>query len=182
MYTKDMMIAIEQALTSDETLLRLLHYKPESFDDDPLSTEKPDIIGSDAQWEIIGDHIVNTPLVDDLTDKEIGRVIFHTGEIYPSTENPESADVRIVFDVMCHHSFQKTDYRLQMLLDHIVGKLKGYRLFRVDKETAQKIGVGEIEFVGSEPLGVIPYYVGHRLTYTSVMENGKGVRRRGSRY
>lgn len=182
MYTLDAMIAVQQALSSDETLLRLLHYKPESFYDDPLSQDKPNIIDSDEQWDIIDDHIKNTPLVEDLTEKQIGRVIFYMGELYPGENNTESIDTRVVIDVFCHHSFQTTDFRLQKLIDYIIPKFTNYRLFRTDKETAQKIGVGELTLLGSEPIDVIPYYVGHRLTYTISMENGRGVRRRGSRY
>ena len=183
MYTLDAMIAVHQALSSDETLLRLLHYKPESFYDDPLSQDKPNIIDSDEQWDIIDDHIKNTPLVEDLTEKQIGRVIFYMGELYPGESNTESIDTRVVIDVFCHHSFQTTDYRLQKLIDHLIPKLTRYRLFRTDKETAEKIGVGEITFLGSEPLEVIPYYVGHRLTYTLSMENSRSkVSRRGRRY
>lgn len=181
MGTEDMLIAVEQKLTSDDKLLRMLHYVPSSFDDDPLATDKPDIVGANNQWDIAGDHIINIPYVDDLTEKEIGRVIFYAGERYPNKENPKFHDTRIIFDVVCHHKMERIDKRLEKLMDYLFESFSEYKLSRVDKETAQIIGVGMIEFLGSEPLGSVPGYVGHRLTFTIPIETGL-VRRRGSRY
>ena len=89
MRTMDAMIAIEQKLISDETLLRLLHYAPADFYDDPLSPDKPNLIDvdSDDYWKLIKKHIKKTPYVDDLTEEKIGRVIFYIGDTIPTDEN-----------------------------------------------------------------------------------------------
>lgn len=181
MGTEDALIAIEQKLTSDDKLLRMLHYVPSSFDDDPLSIAKPDIVGSNEQWDIVDEHIINVPYVDDLTDKQIGRIIFYIGDRYPNSGNQKFHDTRIIFDVLCHHKMEKVDKRLEKLMDYLFESFSEYKLSRVDKETAQIIGVGKITFLGGEPLGSVPGYVGHRLTFTIPIETGL-VRRNGSRY
>ncbi|TCI26772.1 hypothetical protein EVJ32_05185 [Exiguobacterium sp. SH5S4] len=183
MNTMNAMIAIEQKLISDETLLRLLHYAPETFYDDPLSTDKPNLVDvdSDDYWSLVKKHIKKTPYVDDLTDERIGRVIFYIGDTFPTDENADFHDVRLMFDVFCHHSFEEGDYRLEKLMDHLHTSLKGYKLYRTDKDTAEKIGIGQISYLGSEPLGTVPGYIGHRMTYTVPIINGR-VGRRGSRY
>ncbi len=49
METRDLAIAIGQALTGDEELIRILHYVPEYDGDDPLSEEKPSLLDNDDQ-------------------------------------------------------------------------------------------------------------------------------------
>jgi hypothetical protein len=66
-------------------------------------------------------------------------------------------------------------------MDHLHESFKGYKLYRTDKDTAEKIGIGQITYLGSEPLGTVPEYIGHRMTYTVPIQNGR-IGRRGSRY
>ncbi|WP_215085387.1 hypothetical protein [Exiguobacterium sp. s78] len=172
METRDLAIAIGQALTGDEELIRILHYVPEYDGDDPLSEEKPSLLDNDdqdAKWELINNHIKSTPKTDDLTEMPIGRVLFFMGRRAGMESNPQFDTQDVVFDVVMHEKYA-ANYQLEMAVDHLIKTFNGRQLGRFDRASDQKTGIGRFSFSGGEPIGSIREgYVGYRLVFISVL-------------
>ncbi|MFW6002690.1 MAG: hypothetical protein ACOCQD_05055 [archaeon] len=112
---------IYKVFISDETLLRLLYYKPENANDDPLNTTKDNILDMDdkKKWSIILDRIKSTEKVDDLDDKEQKcRLCVHPGVRRRSFNNQTSSQ-HVIIDVNVHVDIDNIDFRLAWICDRI---------------------------------------------------------------
>ena len=151
---------IYRVLTTDETLLRLLHYKPEDANDDPLDVSKPNILDmSDAdKWGIINDKIVTTYKVTDLVDKDPKcRILFYPGR-RSGTGNYMMASQDIVIDVFVHMSFDIVDLRLSWICDRLSDLL-----FKKDVTGANKMSFREGRNVRTNKDA--DSYVGYEMVY-----------------
>lgn len=158
MKMRKMIQDIYQVLTGDETLLRLLYYKPVDALDDPLDPAKPnilDIADEVEKWNIINDCIATTPRVSDLDTSEKCRLLFYLGRRI-NTDNYLFADQEIILDVLTHINFDGVDQRLSWICDRINELVFDKRL----------TGIGKIYFSGG---GIIPNvptnYTGYKLMY-----------------
>lgn len=171
METRNLAIALGQALTGDEELLRILHYVPEFDGDDPLDEEKPSLLDNDdidAKWALINKHIKSTPRTDDLDAEPIGRVLFFMGR-RSNSSNPEFDDQDVVLDVLMHEDFSK-NYQLEMAVDYLIKTFNGRQLGRFDRPRDQKAGFGRFKFSGGEPIGSISAgYTGYRLVFIATL-------------
>jgi hypothetical protein len=160
MRMRENMQDVYKVLTSSETLLRLLYYKPSNAEDDPLSELKPNILdmselGEGNKWSIIQDRIKTIPKVDDLDKNQICRLLF-----YPSnrhrTDNYLISDQDITFDILVHFAYEDVDQRLEWICD-VLNELM------FDKRIT---GMGKVTYVDGRPLSVPQGYVGYRLVYS----------------
>jgi hypothetical protein len=112
---------IYKVLTNDETLLRLLINQPTSPTDDPLDPTKPNILDMSAtdRQALLDDRIYFTKSVDDLTTKEICRIIFYPGNRRTDPSNFQTSSQEFVFDVLAHMSYNNVDVRCQWICDRI---------------------------------------------------------------
>lgn len=154
---------VYKVLTNDETLLRLLYYKPQDANDSPLATNKPNILSMDAvtKWNIIKDVIKPTSKTDDLAVEPKCRIYFYPARRISSGSNYLFANQQIVFDVMVHFDFEEVDLRLEWICDRINELLFNQRI----------TGFGKISFVEG---GLSPSpegYLGYRLIYKFTSEN-----------
>lgn len=143
-------------LTQDETLLRLLYYKPQNANDDPLDPEKENILDKSdfKRWEIILDVIKTTPKVDDLDKNAKCRVLFYAGR-RRGTNNYLYASQAVVFDILVHFDFEEY-LRLSSICDRIN-----------DLVSNEKItGIGSTYFTDGDILSAPNNYVGYTLIYT----------------
>ena len=174
METRDLAIALGQALTGDEKLLRILHYAPEFDGDDPLSEDKLSLLANsdiEARWNLINRHIKSTPKTDDLTDEPIGRVLFFMGRRSGNQSNQLYDDQDVVFDIVMHEDYAK-NYQLEMAVDYLIEKLNGIQIGRFDRPSDQKIGIGTLLLDGSEPIGSIAKgYIGYRLVFVAKLKS-----------
>lgn len=161
---RDNIAAIYKVFTNDETLLRLLYYKPVDANDNPLDPLKQDILTMDAitKANIINDLIKTTPTVTDLSNTEKCRILFYPGR-RTSTNNYLIAKQEIVFDILVHFDFDNVDLRLSWITDRLN-----------ELVCNQKItGLGKVYFVAGGSIGAPPNYVGYRVTFSfGSVENG----------
>lgn len=179
METRDLAIAIGQSLTGDEKLLRILHYAPQYDGDNPLSEDKPSLLSNpdiDQRWSLINNHIKNTPKTDDLSETPIGRVLFFMGRRSNGVNNPDFDDQDVVFDVIMHEDYA-ANYQLEMAVDYLIEKLNNSQVGRFDRPRDQTIGIGKLQFDGSEPIGSIAKgFIGHRLVFVAKLRAKTRVR------
>jgi hypothetical protein len=148
---------IYKSLTQDETLLRLLYYQPINANDSPLDPAKQNILDKPVseKWEIVLDRIKTTSKTDDLDNVQKCRILFYAGR-RGNTSNYLIANQQIIFDVLCHFSFEEVDLRSSWINDRLNEILFDSRI----------TGIGKITFEGGSPIAAPNNYVGYRLMYS----------------
>jgi|SRR5690625_779959 len=149
-------LEIFDALTTDESLLRLLYYPSKNLMDDPLDSNKTDILSMDRREisEIIDDRVKFTPNTDALDESKKCRICYYAGD-RRKTANKYSMDQEVVFDVITHRHFQETDLRLYRIVERIdyIIKNSNFSAF------------GEVAEVDGHPFSVNEEYLGYRVIY-----------------
>lgn len=146
---------IYKVLTGSEKLLRLLYYSsPENALDNPLDSEKQNILEMNNKWDIIFDVVQLSPKVSDLDNVKKCRVLFYPGR-RDGTNSYLIASQEFVFDILVNVDVNNTDQRLAWISDTI-NDLLFY----------QKIaGFGKVRFVDGGNIGAPDNYLGYRLVY-----------------
>ena len=152
-------------LTTDEELLRLLHYKSVNGSDDPLSPLKPNILTmpDDKKWSIIDNILLPSDKKFDLDLKlPICRVCFYTATRRPQTnynpssrsmkDNPYVSDQWYYFDVYVHADIDIIDFRMTKILDRLNELLWGEGVTDIGKFFWSDGGV-----IGNTPDGFLGY-------------------------
>lgn len=154
---------IFKALNSDETLLRLLHYKPISKLDNPLDPTKPNILEkqADEKWTIIDDCIVNAPKISDLEATSKSRLFYYAGYGRGSNNNYLFSNQEFCFEVFTHYDFQMMDRRNEKICDRLNEILFGKNL----------AGLGKFLFRERHPVKAPKDYLGYKLVYEFTSEN-----------
>ena len=157
MRMKENRVDIYKVLTTDETLLRLLYYKPENENDDPLDSTKDDILDMDEEdkWTIIEDRIKKTPKVDDLDKEPKCRLLFYMGR-RSKTNNYLYAGQIVVFDVLVHFDFEEVGMRESAICDRVNDLMSNSRV----------TGIGKVNFEGGDQISAPEAYTGYRLMYS----------------
>ncbi len=121
MKMKSYLTNVYKILTQDETLLRLLYYKPSSPFDDPLDTNKSNVLDlpEDELWEFIEDRIKFTPTTEGLDSENICRIFFYPSTRSPRNQSYRTADQYINVDIHVHRDFNDKDMRLAWICDHL---------------------------------------------------------------
>lgn len=122
---------------NDETLLRLLFYKPKSIVDnipDPLSPSRSNILEKDEEelWQIRDEHIFPMYKDSDLKDIETCRIHVYAGNRVPTNHNYTLAEQDFVIDIFSHESYEK-DYRLLWVTDRLNELLFNKRITGITK-------------------------------------------------
>lgn len=149
--------SIYKVLTTNEKLLRLLHYTSTDWNDSPLDETKPNIldIPIEQKWAIINDKIKTTNKTDGLDTENKNRILFYPGS-RKSTGNYLVADQDVIFDILVHQSFDEVDLRLSWITDTLNDIISHQNIVGIGK-IKNKMG-GQI----SSPQG----YIGYRLVYS----------------
>lgn len=155
MRMRENVMSIGKVFNSDETLLRLLYYKASNFNDSPLSPSKPDILSLPNKWDIIGQRIVSTQKVEDLSTNQICRILFYPGRRW-KTEKYLVADQEIVIDVLCHVTYDQMDYRLSWICDRVAELMFDERI----------TGLNKMRYKEGGSITAPNGYIGYRLTYS----------------
>jgi hypothetical protein len=154
MKMRENLIDIYKVFTTNETLLRLLYYKPVDASDDPLDPTKENILDKADKWDIIMDRIVTTPKVDDLDNTEKCRLLFYPGR-RSNTSSYILADQEVVVDVLVNFNYDNVDLRLSWVCDTVNSLMFDKRI----------TGVGKITYKSGSNVSAPSGYVGYRLTY-----------------
>jgi hypothetical protein len=156
MNMRDNIGAFYRLLTTDETLLRLLFYKPTNANDSPLLESKVNILTKPTleKWQIINGLIFTTPKTDDLTTTPQCRLMLYPGR-RKGTSNYLVADQLIVIDVLVHFDFENVDLRMEWICDRVNELI-------FDKRVT---GIGKVEFEDGSPIASPVGYVGFRMVY-----------------
>lgn len=162
MKLKDFSVEVEKILI-DETLLRLLHYKPIDKLDDPLSENKADILTKpdEEKWEIIDYHIISAPKYDDLENNPTCRLFYYASDGRPTNTNYLFSNQEYTFEILVHYDFQMMDKRLEMICDRINELV-------FDKRIG---GIGKTLFKRRHPVNAGNNYIGFRMVYEFCNEN-----------
>jgi hypothetical protein len=157
MKMRENMQDVFRVFSNDEQLLRLLYYLPSTALDNPLDTNKPNILTmpEKEKWEIINDRIKTIPKVDDLDLKPVCRLLFFPGD-RGNTNSYLVADQQIVIDIMVHFAYEDVDQRLEWLCDRINELL-------FDKN---RTGMGKTLFEYGRVINAPQGYVGYKLVYS----------------
>lgn len=149
-------------LAADETLLRLLYYKPANEQDDPLASDKPDILAKPEgeRQAIIVDVIRTIRDLDDLDEEEKCRIVCYP-RLRRETANPLIANQDMAIDIYCHHAFESVDARTAWIADRVNALLFGKRLS----------SVGKTLLYAGNSIQAPPRYAGYRLIYSFGSEN-----------
>ncbi|NBI28600.1 hypothetical protein [Chengkuizengella marina] len=157
MKMRENMKDLYRLFTTDETLLRLLYYKPTHGNDDPIDESKPNILDMDVseRWGIIEDRIKTTPTSENLDKEAKCRLLFYPGR-RSNTDNYYLANQEIYFDVLSHFNYDGRDMRLSWICDHINNLI-------FDKKIT---GIGNVLFESGQPIEAPESYIGYRLRYS----------------
>lgn len=160
---KQQMQKVFKLLSKDEELLRLLYYKPEHRDDDPLSVSKMNILEmpEEEKFEIIDDRIATTPKVEDLDSEKKCRVLIYLTRRRAETGNFWVSEQRFVVDVIVHHEFHEADLRLYWICDKINDLMFNQHV----------AGSGKLTFDDGDDIGVPNGYVGYRMIFSYIEQN-----------
>jgi hypothetical protein len=149
---------IYKVFINDETLLRLLYYKPVDANDYPLDSSKPNLLDMSAtdRQAIIDDRIYFTKSVDKLDTTPLCRIIIYPGRRKPSVDNYKTPTQEFIFDVMAHKDYQNVDVRCQWICDRINDLIFENRI----------TGIKTVKNVNGQPIAPpAPNYEAYRLTY-----------------
>lgn len=149
--------AFYKALTSDETILRLLYYKPANATDNPLDSSKTNFsdMSVEEKWSIIFDRVMTTPTYNGLDTSPICRICFYAGR-RSNTNNYKVADQKIIFDIFTHFEYDSVDLRNSWICDRINELI-------FDKGIT---GIGKVTFVDGDGIASPEGYTGYRLVYS----------------
>lgn len=156
MRMKESLEAIYKVVTTDETLLRLLYYKPVNQNDNPLDMAKENIIDKPAleKWDIINDIIKKASKIDGLDSESKCRVCFYSG-IRNGGRNYMLSKQDIIFDIYVHFDFEEMDFRASWICDRVSELI-------FDKDI---IDVGKIFFKNGGQINAPTGYIGYRLIF-----------------
>lgn len=147
---------VYKSFSTDEELLRLLYYKPESMSDNPLSPTKDDVLDMNEKWDIIEDRIRFSPTADGLLDDDpICRILFYQSPRNALKGNYASSIQSFNIDVFVHREFNDVDMRLAWITDHIGTKMSNYYFQNI----------GTVRFVYGDNLGAPEGYFGYTTTF-----------------
>ena len=153
MRTTEYLVKFFNTLTHDETLKRLLIYKPKNSLDDPLDKTKPNI---EMDWRKIDEVILRSPKTDEMSKKSICRICMYLG--FRTKSNNFRVDTQdIVFDIYAHiEGFDEVDFRLSQIIDRLSELLQDKKVAGVNKTTLRTS-----TYIANPPSG----YVGYRMVY-----------------
>ena len=146
-------------VTRDEQLIRLVHYKPSSGLDDPLSPTKPNLFGTTTYYNVISKkNFIRAPKATDLTEGGgICRICMYIGSS-SRTGNMKVYNQEIVFDVLVHIvDFEEKDSRSLRIIDRLTDLLQEEHITGVGKVVAARTSV---------PIGAPEGYIAYRNTFT----------------
>jgi hypothetical protein len=154
---RESMLKIYGVLVNDETLLRLLYYKPSNFNDDPLDPSKPDVTSLPNRWDITKDRIKKSIVTHDLdTSDPKCRILMYPDKRRPHNNSYAYSDQYVNLDILCHHEYDEVDFRMSWICDRINDLMFNKRI----------AGIGKIEYYSGGAIGVHKDgYVGFRLIY-----------------
>ena len=144
---------ITNKILKNERLKRLLYYTTKD------ALEK-DNIGEDATYELFGKNIKIVPKLY-IDGSVLNYIIISFDNFTPNATNPEFRDNIISFDVICHFdqwhlkNFQLRPYKIAAELDSM---FNGKHL----------TGIGNLEFLGANPLPINEEFSGFTLIYHAV--------------
>lgn len=148
----DNLFKIVSRLANDQTICRLLYY----LDDSPLDTQKhPDDIDG---YSLLHKNLIIIPKIpeEDVEERAFIIVVFDKFIINP--ENPDFKLSTIRFDVVCPFTEWIIDgeslrpYLLMQEIDYIFNRTK-------------LSGIGNLQFLRSEPLVLSPQMGGYTMYY-----------------
>lgn len=149
---------ILKVLRFDETLLRLLYYKPKDIKSgtkDPLDPSLPNILDIDEDWTIRDKVIIPMYKLDDLEGEAICRIHVYAGRRKPKANNYKLAIQDVIIDVLTHESFEK-DYRSLRISDRLNELLINNRI----------TGITKMSYGEGAKISVPDKYTGYRHFYS----------------
>ncbi|MGE7840759.1 hypothetical protein ACQKNX_08200 [Lysinibacillus sp. NPDC093712] len=169
MKLKESLEKLYKQLTTDEELLRLLHYVPKNALDNPLDKAKQDVLSKTNKYDIISKVLTPSDKTYDLVlDSKMSRICFYTGTRKPQTsysgssrrlqDNPYASDQIYNFDVYVHVDIDIVDFRMTWICDRI------NELLLLNSIT----DVGDFILAFSSPINNTPKgFIGYKLAYTT---------------
>ena len=165
-------------LTTDETILRLLYYVPVNQLDNPLDSNKENILDKPPKEksEIINNVIYFMDKKFELDPKKsFSRINFYLGERKPERKyssgarmlisNPQVSRQELIFDIYTNMEIHQIDMRLMSIWER-VNKL----LFQKNVNTLTKLNFDYGYSINKTPDG----FVGYRLIYYVVDSQSSG--------
>lgn len=154
----------------DETLLRLLYYRPADrfdYNHDPLSEALPNItaMGMDEIYEIVDEHIIFSPLPPDFevfNTEKLNRILFYP---YSFGTSRYVNDATMQFRVFSHNDFMLNDTRPLRIIMRLNTLLNNKHV----------TGVGTFRFGNGRLTAAPDGYVGYEInsTYGNTMSSGE---------
>jgi len=152
----DNLSEIDLIIRNDVDLWKLLYYKSNHWQDDPLTKDSILDYPIEKQFPIINLRLKYTPVTSDLANTEICRIIFYPAQRRPQQNNYMVADQEINFDIFCHANFNNVDMRLSKISDRVNELFSNRRI----------TGMGKATFVSGKPFTLSDKgYVGYTLVY-----------------
>lgn len=156
-------------LSSNEKLLRLLHYLPKNALDNPLDTKKPDVNSLPDKYDIVEKVLMPSDKKYDLDlQSELCRVCFYTGtrelqDSYNSAARRQQDNIYVAnqkynFDVYVHVDIDIKDFRMTWICNTLNEIL--------DRQNISDIGNFRLAF--SSPINNTPDgFIGYKLVYVT---------------
>lgn len=155
--------SIYTRLITDETLMRLLYYKPENYRNKiphPLSDKLKNIvpldqvvipeceeyndkipyIDEDEYWDIVDDRILTSSKDSNIVEEDVCRLYIYLGRRRPKFGSYYTVDQEIIIDILVHESYEN-DLRLDWINDRIS------ELITLERIT----GFGRLDYAGGNP-------------------------------
>lgn len=165
-------------LSTDEKLLRLLHYIPVNQNDNPLSLDKPNITDMeiDSKFEIIDNVLYHSDKKFKLDLKsKFSRINFYLDERKPErvysagarklVNNPLISRQELVVDVHTNIEIDRIDMRLYQIVERVEKLLNG-------KNYGQFVG---LKFSNGYTIKNTPDgFIGYRLVYYVIASQQSG--------
>lgn len=161
-------VEIFNKLRQDESLLRLLVYKADNYEDDIqiVTPERPSILSKPPNeiWEIVSERILYNPKPIAVDDEKICRIILYTGG-KGRNFSPDIGLDKIIIETFVHTDFQ-IDFRLESILDRIKHLLSNQKVKITTDGSNKPIGIGNFELVDDRPLhNAVNNYLGFQQVY-----------------
>lgn len=150
------LIDLYKFLSNKDELIRLLHYIPSDYSDNPLDVTKSDIVGADNQYDILSQVLIPSDKTVDLTTSVINRICMYPGTRKPQYNNYFSSNQDFIFDIYVHYSVDEIDQRLTWICDTLNDLLFNQKI----------TGAGKIHFVAGFPITNAPTnWIGYKMVY-----------------
>lgn len=148
--------AFYKVLTADETLLRLLYYKPENALDNPLEVtdDKTNILGRINSQELIDSLIIPMEKTEDLKLKQDCSVYMSLGK-RPGNKGYHFSPQDIVFEIYVGIEWEKKSQRRAWICDRINDLVFDQRI----------TGMGTVSYVDGNRLKAPENFVAYYLVY-----------------